>query len=58
MWVKGCEKDKLFGALLALASGKAERRQVHPLKAKRCINIVDTPFCYSVGGDGFEPPKA
>ena len=33
-------------------------RQVHPLKAKRCINIVDTPFCYSVGGDGFEPPKA
>ena len=32
------------GALLALASGKAERRQVHPLKEKRCINIVDTPF--------------
>ncbi len=27
-----------------MASGKAERRQVHPLKAKRCINIVDTPF--------------
>ena len=48
----------MVGALLALASGKAERRQVHPLKAKRCINIVDTPFCYSVGGDGFEPPKA
>ena len=38
-------------------------RQVHPLKvhalnAKRCTNIVDTPFSYSVGGDGFEPPKA
>ena len=67
-----------FGALLALASGKAERRQVHPLKVhplkvhplkvhplkvhplneKRCINNVDTPLSCSVGGDGFEPPKA
>ena len=25
---------------------------------KRCINNVDTPFSCSVGGDGFEPPKA
>jgi hypothetical protein len=52
-----------FGAILALASGKAERRQVHPLKVpplneKRCTNIVDTPLSCSVGGDGFEPPKA
>ena len=47
-----------FGALLALASGKAERRQVHPLNEKRCINNVDTPLSCSVGGDGFEPPKA
>jgi hypothetical protein len=51
------------GALLALASGKAERRQVHALKVhalneKRCINNVDTPLSCSVGGDGFEPPKA
>ena len=38
-------------------------RQVHPLKVhalneKRCINNVDTPLSCSVGGDGFEPPKA
>ena len=25
---------------------------------KRCINNVDTPLSCSVGGDGFEPPKA
>ena len=41
-----------------LVSFVVHLRQVHPLKAKRCINIVDTPCCYSVGGDGFEPPKA
>ena len=29
----------LIGALLALASGKAERRQVHPLVSK-CYNLV------------------
>ena len=33
-------------------------RQVHPLNEKRCINNVDTPLSCSVGGDGFEPPKA
>ena len=45
-------------SLTALLVFLVHLRQVHPLKAKRCINIVDTPFCYSVGGDGFEPPKA
>ena len=29
----------LVGALLALASGKAERRQVHPLVGK-CYNLI------------------
>ena len=29
-----------------------------PPKEKRCINNVDTPLSCSVGGDGFEPPKA
>ena len=32
--------------------------KVHPLNEKRCINNVDTPLSCSVGGDGFEPPKA
>ena len=51
-------------ALLVLwctsCSGKRQSRAETsaPPKQKRCINIVDTPFCYSVGGDGFEPPKA
>ena len=27
------------GALLALASGKAERRQVHPLKEPICVDL-------------------
>ena len=35
----------LVGALLALASGKAERRQVHPLKIAKTKN-----------GDSKEPP--
>ena len=52
-----------FGALLG--SGKRQSRaetsappKVHPLNEKRCINNVDTPLSCSVGGDGFEPPKA
>ena len=36
--------DKLFGLIV--------------INEKRCINIVDTPLSCSVGGDGFEPPKA
>ena len=46
-------------------SGKRQSRaetsappKVHPLNEKRCINNVDTPLLCSVGGDGFEPPKA
>ena len=46
-------------------SGKRQSRaetsappKVHPLNEKRCINNVDTPLSCSVGGDGFEPPKA
>ena len=31
--------DSLGGALLALASGKAERRQVHPLKLAASVSI-------------------
>ena len=49
--------------LVPLLARLVHLRQVHPLKVhplneKRCTNIVDTPFSYSVGGDGFEPPKA
>ena len=71
IWCSSCYEHHLvqlliwtsFGAIIALASGKAERRQVHPLKVcplneERCINNVDTPLSCSVGGDGFEPPKA
>ncbi len=46
-------------------SGKRQSRaetsappKVHALNEKRCINNVDTPLSCSVGGDGFEPPKA
>ena len=55
------------GALLAMdiiwctsCSGKRQSRAEtsDPLNEKRCINNVDTPLSCSVGGDGFEPPKA
>ena len=41
-------------------SGKRQSRAETsaPPKEKRCINNVDTPLSCSVGGDGFEPPKA
>ena len=44
-WIRGCSSlcctDKVsVGALLALASGKAERRQVHPLQ--NAIPATDT----------------
>ena len=51
--------DCLVGALLALASGKAERRQVHPLKLAsvqsgicgRIFSAVGSVISvYSVGG--------
>ena len=42
-----------FGALETSAPPKSA-----PTKEKRCINNVDTPLSCSVGGDGFEPPKA
>ena len=36
----------LRGALLALASGKAERRQVHPLKVHPLRLLLDIPaYC-------------
>ena len=34
-----CCTSCFVGALLALASGKAERRQVHPLKEPICVNL-------------------
>ena len=41
----------LIGALLALASGKAERRQMHPLVGEcyKLVGALETsapPFCY------------
>ena len=41
-------------------SGLAPVRQCscRAYNEKRCINNVDTPLSCSVGGDGFEPPKA
>jgi len=41
-WCTSC----LVGALLALASGKAERRQVHPLKVHPLRLLLDVPaYC-------------
>ena len=41
-WCTSCFIGAFFcfvGALLALASGKAERRQVHPLKDPICVDL-------------------
>ena len=41
-WCTSCS----VGALLALASGKAERRQVHPLKVHPLRLLLDVPaYC-------------
>ena len=41
-WCTSC----LVGALLALSSGKAERRQVHPLKVHPLRLLLDVPaYC-------------
>ena len=48
-WCSSCSVDVTscsVGALLALASGKAERRQVHPLKVHPLRLLLDVPaYC-------------
>ena len=39
------------GALLALASGKAERRQVHPLEGTHRIRLIRCYFYFSKDAD-------
>ena len=52
----------MVGALLALASGKAERRQVYPLKLHLCNLWEDLPqpnhLCKSVKSVGGHPQQA
>ena len=55
----------MVGALLALASGKAERRQVHPLKLAGSVNSVSSVgeytqqevLCKSVKSVGDHPQQ-
>ena len=61
IWCTSCYGQHLVQFLLWTAFGALETSappKVHALNEKRCINNVDTPLSCSVGGDGFEPPKA
>ncbi len=60
-WCTYCYEHHLVQFLIWTSFGALETSappKVHALNEKRCINIVDTPLSCSVGGDGFEPPKA
>ena len=56
IWCTYCYEHHLVQFLIWTSFGALETSA--PPKEKRCINIVDTPLSCSVGGDGFEPPKA
>ena len=61
IWCSSCYGHHLVQFLLWTSFGALETSappKVHALNEKRCINNVDTPLSCSVGGDGFEPPKA
>ena len=57
IWCNYCYEHHLVHFLLWQAAKPSGDKCTHRTR-KRCINNVDTPLSCSVGGDGFEPPKA